>query len=50
MKRSFCRLTFDATVAELTSLEEMLRAMMEDGQIHGDVIKRLWQVYSMCEP
>lgn len=40
------RLTFDATVAELTSLEEMLRAMMDDGQISPEVIKRLWQVYS----
>jgi hypothetical protein len=42
------RLTFDATIAELTSLEEMLRAMMDDGQIPPEVIKRLWQVYSMC--
>jgi condensin complex subunit 1 len=50
MMHLFCRLTFDATVAELTSLEEMLRAMMEDGQIHGDVVKRLWQVYSMRTP
>ncbi|KAG8832801.1 Condensin complex subunit [Serendipita sp. 399] len=42
----YARLTFDATVAELTSLEEMLRAMMDDGQIPNEVIKRLWQVYS----
>ena len=40
------RLTFDATLAELTSLEELLKAMMADGQIHHDVIKKLWQVYS----
>lgn len=40
------RLTFDATLAELTSLEELLKAMMVDGQIHHDVIKKLWQVYS----
>jgi condensin complex subunit 1 len=39
-------LTFDATLAELTSLEELLKAMMADGQIHYDVIKKLWQVYS----
>jgi hypothetical protein len=26
----------------------MLRAMMDDGQIPPEVIKRLWQVYSMC--
>jgi condensin complex subunit 1 len=40
------RLTFEATLAELTSLEELLKAMMVDGQIHNDVIKKLWQVYS----
>ncbi len=40
------RLTYDATLAELTSLEEMMRIMMEDGQIHSDVIGKLWQVYS----
>ncbi|KIM23633.1 hypothetical protein M408DRAFT_77324 [Serendipita vermifera MAFF 305830] len=44
--KNMIELTFDATVAELTSLEEMLRAMMDDGQIQSDVIKRLWQVYS----
>lgn len=40
------RLTFDASLAELTSLEELFKAMMVDGQIHHDVIKKLWQVYS----
>lgn len=40
------RLTYDATLAELTSLEEMMRSMMDDGQIHPDVIAKLWQVYS----
>jgi condensin complex subunit 1 len=40
------RLTYDATLAELTSLEEMLRSMMDDGQIHSDVVAKLWQVYS----
>ena len=40
------RLTYDATLAELTSLEEMMRTMMDDDQIHGDVIAKLWQVYS----
>ena len=42
------RLTYTATLAELTSLEEMLRIMMEDNQIHNDVIAKLWQVYSTC--
>ena len=40
------RLTYEATLAELTSLEEMMRTMMDDDQIHEDVIKKLWQVYS----
>ncbi|KAF7319328.1 Condensin complex subunit 1 [Mycena chlorophos] len=39
-------LTEDATLAELTSLEEMMRIMMEDDQIHADVIAKLWNVYS----
>ncbi|KAL7418983.1 condensin complex non-SMC subunit Cnd1 [Cryptotrichosporon argae] len=38
--------TYGATLAELTSLEEMMRTMMADGAIHGDVINKLWQVYS----
>jgi condensin complex subunit 1 len=41
------RLTYDATLAELTSLEEMDAVYrMDDGQIHQDVIAKLWQVYS----
>ncbi|KAJ7650604.1 non-SMC mitotic condensation complex subunit 1-domain-containing protein [Roridomyces roridus] len=34
---------------ELTSpsLEEMMRIMMEDDQIHADVIAKLWSVYSI---
>lgn len=44
--KNMIELTFNATVAELTSLEEMLRAMMDDGQIPPEVTKRLWQVYS----
>ncbi len=35
-----------STLAELTSLEEMMRIMMDDNQIHSDVIAKLWQVYS----
>jgi len=41
-------LTYDATLAELTSLEEMMRYMMDDDQIHPDVVNKLWQVYSEC--
>jgi len=39
------RLTYEATLAELTSLEEMMRIMMEEGQVHQDIIRRLWQIY-----
>ena len=39
------RLTYEATLAELTSLEEMMRIMMEEGQVHQDIIYRLWQIY-----
>ncbi|KAK7028208.1 condensin complex non-SMC subunit Cnd1 [Paramarasmius palmivorus] len=38
--------TYDATLAELTSLEEMLRTLMDEGQIHPDIINKLWQVFS----
>lgn len=40
------RLTYNATLAELTSLEEMMRYMMDDDQIHSDVVNKLWQAYS----
>ncbi|KAK7679222.1 hypothetical protein QCA50_017800 [Cerrena zonata] len=39
-----------ATLAELTSLEEMMRIMMEDGQVHLGVIGKMWQVYSSERP
>ena len=42
------RLTYGATLAELTSLEEMMRILMESRQVHVDVINKLWQVYSKC--
>jgi hypothetical protein len=42
------RLTYNATLAELTSLEEMMRYMMDDddNRIHSDVVNKLWQAYS----
>lgn len=40
------RLTYDASLAELTSLEEMMKIMMEEDQVHHDIINKLWQVYS----
>ncbi|KAF9528388.1 non-SMC mitotic condensation complex subunit 1-domain-containing protein [Crepidotus variabilis] len=38
--------TYGATLAELTSLEEMMRIMMEERQIDDEIITRLWAVYS----
>ncbi|QRV75821.1 condensin complex subunit 1 [Ceratobasidium sp. AG-Ba] len=44
--KNMIQLTYDTTVAELTSLEELMRTMTDDNQIHRDVISKLWQVYS----
>ncbi|KAH9478251.1 Condensin complex subunit 1 [Psilocybe cubensis] len=43
--KNLVELTYESTLAELTSLEEMMRIMMESNRIHHDVIARLWQVY-----
>ncbi|KAH9018706.1 non-SMC mitotic condensation complex subunit 1-domain-containing protein [Lactarius pseudohatsudake] len=48
--KNMIELTYDATLAELTSLEEMMRYMMDDDQIHSDVANKLWQVYSSERP
>ncbi|KAI0320936.1 non-SMC mitotic condensation complex subunit 1-domain-containing protein [Amylostereum chailletii] len=48
--KNMIELTYNATLAELTSLEEMMRYMMDDNQIHSDIINRLWQVYSSERP
>ncbi|KAJ9103245.1 hypothetical protein QFC21_002668 [Naganishia friedmannii] len=37
--------TYDATLAELTSLEELMKTMMAEDQVHPDVIAKLWQAY-----
>ncbi|KAF8988934.1 non-SMC mitotic condensation complex subunit 1 [Cyathus striatus] len=39
--------TYYASMAELTSLEEMMRIMMDEGYVHEDVIAKLWQIYSL---
>ena len=39
-------MTYHSTIAELTSLEEMMRHMMDDDQISPDIVNKLWQVYS----
>jgi condensin complex subunit 1 len=46
--------TYDATLAELTSLEELMRTMMleggAEGGVHQDIINKLWQVYCKSSP
>ncbi|KAG2008786.1 condensin [Coprinopsis cinerea AmutBmut pab1-1] len=42
--------TYEATLAELTSLEEMMRIMMEEDCIHRDIISKLWQIYTSSMP
>ncbi|KAF5389534.1 hypothetical protein D9757_004200 [Collybiopsis confluens] len=43
------RRTFDSTLAELTSLEEMMRSMMQDPhyRVHDEVINKLWQIFKI---
>ncbi|GAA5962078.1 hypothetical protein JCM8115_002909 [Rhodotorula mucilaginosa] len=44
--RNVIELTRDATLAELTSLEQLLAVMMAKGVVSDEVINKLWQVYS----
>ncbi|KAK4199510.1 putative condensin complex subunit 1 [Triangularia verruculosa] len=45
--RNMISLTFGATPAELTSLEQLLATMMKQGMIPEIVIAKLWQVYGV---
>ncbi|CAI4211686.1 unnamed protein product [Parascedosporium putredinis] len=45
--RNMISLTFGATPAELTSLEQLLATMMKGGLIPDIVIAKLWQVYGV---
>lgn len=45
--RNMISLTFGATPAELTSLEQLLATMMKGGIIPDVVIAKLWQVYGV---
>ncbi|KAI9850623.1 MAG: Condensin complex subunit [Thelocarpon superellum] len=45
--RNMISLTFGATPAELTSLEQLLSSMMTAGHIGDLVIAKLWQVYGV---
>ncbi|ELU37190.1 mitotic chromosome condensation-related protein [Rhizoctonia solani AG-1 IA] len=38
--KNMIELTYNSTVAELTSLEELMRTMAEDNQIHPDIITK----------
>lgn len=45
--RNMISLTFGATSAELTSLEQLLATMMKGGIIPDAVVSKLWQVYGV---
>ena len=45
--RNIISLTFGATPAELTSLEQLLSTMMKHEFINDAVIQKLWQVYAV---
>ena len=50
-QRTYChvgRLTYSMSLAELTSLEEVLRQMMEEGRVDSEVVETLWLV--CCRP
>ena len=45
--RNMISLTFGATPAELTSLEQLLSTMMKAGHVSELVVNKLWQVYGV---
>lgn len=45
--RNMISLTFGATPAELTSLEQLLSTMMKGGLVGESVVQKLWQVYGV---
>ncbi|KAL9114168.1 MAG: hypothetical protein Q9227_001940 [Pyrenula ochraceoflavens] len=47
--RNMISLTFGATPAELTSLEQLLSTMTKAGHISDLVISKLWQVYGVAK-
>ncbi|KAI9593024.1 armadillo-type protein [Syncephalis fuscata] len=46
MARKLISLTFNTTLAELTSLEQLVATMMSEDLVPFDVIRKLWSVYS----
>ena len=47
--RNMISLTFGATPAELTSLEQLLSTMMKEGHVNALVVTKLWQVYGVLK-
>lgn len=47
ISRNMISLTFDATPAELTSLEQLVSTMMKGGLVPDIVISKLWYVYGV---
>ena len=47
--RNMISLTFGATPAELTSLEQLLNMMVKNGHVPDLVIAKLWQVYGVLK-
>lgn len=45
--RNMISLTFGGTLAEMTSLEQLLSTMMKSGFVSESVIAKLWQVYGV---
>ena len=45
--RNMISLTFGATPAELTSLEQLLNTMVKAGHVSESVVTKLWQVYGI---
>lgn len=43
--KNMIELTRDATLAELTSLEQLIAVMMARGSVEDEVVQRLWSVY-----
>ncbi|CAO3624953.1 unnamed protein product [Cunninghamella blakesleeana] len=43
--KNLTELTYNATLADLTSLEQILCTLMTDGDITDNVIEKLWDVY-----
>lgn len=47
--KNLIQLTYDTTLAELTSLEQLLSTLMAENKISYDVIHKLWSVYGFTQ-